>query len=203
MTEYAGGVRGARSLRHRGSTLARVVLAAGTLALLVQGCHRAPPPPVNPPSRREHVTQDTPRPPSPPRSEGALTAAERDSILKDVGARRAAWRARRLMDYRIRVAVDCFCPWPHAPRLLEVRDGKAVALLDTTGRREGALREPWAPYTVEGLFDFLEQSARSVDVISARYDSRLGYPVEIRGDHTLGRFDDWFSVTASNLTPRR
>jgi hypothetical protein len=124
-------------------------------------------------------------------------------MLRDVGARRAAWRARGMMDYRLRVTVDCFCPWPHEPRVLEVRGGKAVALLDTTGRPAGALREPWAPYTVEGMFDLVERSARSADVLSARYDSRLGYPTEIRGDHELGRADDWFSVTASNLTSRR
>jgi uncharacterized protein DUF6174 len=108
-----------------------------------------------------------------------------------------------MMNYRIRVTAGCFCPWPQQPRLLEVRDGKAVALLDTTGRPAGVLREPWAPYTVEGMFDFLEQSVRRADVVSVRYDSYFGYPTEIRGDQKLGRFDDWFWVTATKLTPRR
>jgi hypothetical protein len=202
MTECAGEMSGARSRRLERCTLTRGVIAAGTLALIAQGCHPAIPSHIAPPSRAERSTQDTPRPPLPPRA-GALTAAERDSILRDVGARRAAWRARGVRDYRLRVAVDCFCPWPHEPRILEVRDGKAVALLDTTGRPAGALRKPWAPYTVEGMFDLLEGSARSADVLSARYDSRLGYPTEIRGDRKLGRADDWFSVTASNLTSRR
>jgi hypothetical protein len=78
-----------------------------------------------------------------------------------------------------------------------------VALLDTLGRPEGKLREPWAPNTVDGMFDFIEQSARSADVLAVRYDPCLGYPTEIRGDQQLGQVDDWFWVKATGLTPRR
>jgi len=87
--------------------------------------------------------------------------------------------------------------------VLEVRGGKAVALLDTVGQPAGPLIEPWAPNTVEGLFDFIEQAGRAADVLTVGYDRCLDYPTEIRGDQRVGLPDDWFWTKASNLTPRR
>jgi hypothetical protein len=148
---------------------------------------------------------DTARSLTPPvrRSGDTLSAAERAAILTEAGARRAAWRARGITDYRVRVAVGCFCPWPSAPRVLEVRGGRAVALLDTTGRPAGRLIAPWAPNTVEGMFDFIEQAARSADVLVVRYNRCLDYPTEIRGDQRVRLPDDWFWTTATSLIPRR
>jgi len=170
-------------------------------------CHHAAPAGAQPqsPPQRSGVTSDTPPPPPPPsrRSGDALSAAERDAILAEARARRAAWRARAIMDYRIRVAVGCFCPWPSTPRVLEVHGGRAVALLDTAGRAAGPLIEPWAPNTVEGMFDFIEQAARSAHILVVRYDQSLDYPTESRGDHRLGLPDDWFWTTATGLIPRR
>jgi hypothetical protein len=181
--------------------------ALATYGSLALACHHAPPAraqPESPPQRR-NVARDTAYPPSPPsrRSGDTLSAAERDAILAEARARRAAWRARGITDYRIRVAVGCFCPWPSAPRLLDVRGGSAVALFDTTGRPAGPPIEPWAPNTVEGMFDFIERAARSADVLEVRSDAGLDYPTEIRGDQKVGRFDDWFWKTATGLTPRR
>lgn len=138
----------------------------------------------------------------PPRnSPGALTQAERDSLLREVAARRDAWRARGIGDYRIQVAVGCFCPWPSNPAILEVRRGVAVALWDTAGKSMGKPREPWSRYTVEGLFDAVEESAKGVDVLEVAYDREYGYPAIIRGDGRLGLPDNWFWVKASRLTP--
>jgi len=134
---------------------------------------------------------------------GPLSAAERESLLAEARTRRATWQARHITSYRIRVAVGCFCPWPHEPRVLEVRGGKAVALLDSIGRQAGPLHEPWASYTVEGLFDYVEQNVQRVDVLAVQYDACLGYPTSIRGDAKVGRVDDWFWVTATELTPHR
>ncbi len=122
------------------------------LLLLATACaQRALAPPVPPPPRP---------PPAPPlqevprrRSTGPLTQAERDSLLREVAARREAWRARHISDYQIEIAVGCFCPWPKHPAILEVRGGVIVALRDTTGKSIGKPREPWSLYTVEGLFD--------------------------------------------------
>ena len=136
-------------------------------------------------------------------SSGALTPAERDSLMRELEVHRDAWRARHIDDYRIQVAAGCFCPWPSNPAILEVRGGVAVALRDTSGRSMGAPREPWSLYTVEGLFDVVAQIARRSDVVQVAYDSQYGYPAMIRGDARVGLPDDWFWVKASRLTPSR
>ena len=134
---------------------------------------------------------------------GPLTQAERDSLLREVAAHRESWRARHVTDYRIQIAVGCFCAWPGNPAILEVRGGVAVRLYDTTGKSLGAPREPWSLYTVEGLFDGVEQSARRVDALEVAYDPEYGYPAMIHGDGKLAFPDDWFFIRASRLTPSR
>ena len=174
-------------------------------AVLVAACHHAAPDWVDapvevpPPSL---VRDTTPTIRRVVRSDTALSAAERDSIVREVQARRAAWRARGIADYRIRVTVGCFCPWPQTPAILEVKGGVVAALRDTTGRAFGKVREPWSNYTVEGLFDAVEQGARRVDVLEVTYDGRFGYPTYISSDAKLGLPDDWFWVRATHLVPR-
>ena len=79
----------------------------------------------------------------------------------------------------------------------------AVALRDTLGNTMGKPREPWSLYSVEGLFDAVEQGAQRDDVVEVAYDPRYDYPAQIRGDLKVGLPDDWFWVRASRLTPSR
>jgi Family of unknown function (DUF6174) len=132
----------------------------------------------------------------------ALSAAERDALVREAQAHRAAWRALGINDYTLRVAVGCFCPWPSTPGIVEVRGGVAVGLRDTTGRPFGKVREPWLLYTVEGLFDAVEQGATRNDLFEVTYDPRFGYPTYMHGDARLRYPDDWFWVRATELTPR-
>jgi hypothetical protein len=171
----------------------------GFLALfvVVAACAKqkpASPPPLEP-ERRVVLPQRE--------ATGALTPAERDSLIREVTAHRAAWRARGIGDYAIQVAAGCFCPWPASPAILQVRGGVAVALRDTTGTSMGTPREPWSLYTVEGLFDAVEQGARHSDVIEVAYDPQYGYPAAVRGDGKVGLPDDWYWIKASRLTPSR
>jgi len=165
-------------------------------ALLLLAACRTTAPPRPPLERETPVTL-------PQRSAtGALTQAERDSLVRELEVHRDAWRARHIVDYQIQVAAGCFCPWPSNPAILEVRSGVAVALRDTSGKAMGAPREPWSVYTVEGLFDAVEQSARRSDVLEVAYDPQYGYPAMIRGTGKVGP-DNWFWIKASRLTPAR
>src|SRR4051812_11494050 len=170
-------------------------LGMAVLLCVAGGRSHAPPPP-----RLETETPVTLRQRESP---AALTQAERDSLLRDVATRRAAWRARHIDHYEIVVAAGCFCPWPSHPAVLDVRNGVVTALRDTLGKSLGAVREPWSLYTVEGLFDAVEQGARRDDVLEVAYDPRYGYPAQIRGDMKLRLPDDWFWVKAGRLTPVR
>lgn len=169
----------------------------GVVALLAlaAACGTKPPPPPLAPA----VTVTLP----PRNSDAALTRVERDSILRELAARRDAWRARHITNYKMQVAAGCFCPWPSYPAIIDVQGGVVVALRDTTGKSLGAPREPWSAYTVEGLFNAVESGARNSDVIEVAYDPSYDYPAMIRGDGKLGLPDDWFWVKASRLTPSR
>lgn len=163
---------------------------------LVLACHAAPPP-RRPPA--VFTVRDTVPTVRRARADTALSAAEREAIVREVQVRRAAWRARGITDYSIRIAVGCFCPWPSNPAILEVKGGVAHALRDTTGRPFGKLREPWSAYTVEALFNMVEESARRSDVLEVSYDPSFDYPTSVRGDAKLGLPDDWFWIRASHL----
>jgi hypothetical protein len=134
------------------------------------------------------------------KSTGPLTQAERDSLLREVQSRRAAWRARGIASYRIQIAVGCFCPWPGNPAILEVKNGTPALLRDTAGKSIGKPREPWSLYTVDGLFDAVERGARGADIIEVIFDATYGYPTWITGDGKVAYPDDWFWVKASRLT---
>jgi hypothetical protein len=199
------GVRRWSLAGRRPSFVMRIALL-GLLAALVAGCgarqKSAPPAPPAPPRENVTLVPDTaPVQLSERRSSGPLTQPQRDSLLREVTLRREAWRARHIENYRIQIAVGCFCPWPGNPAILEVRRGVAVALYDTTGKSLGAPREPWSRYTVDGLFHGVEESVRSVDVLEVAYDPQFGYPAIMRGDGKVGLPDNWFSVRASRLTP--
>ena len=173
--------------------------------LLVTACHPGPPP-LPPdvstgPDRSAAACDSAARPYVPPRQR-PLSPAERDSLARDAHAHRTAWRARHIMDYRLRVAVGCFCPWPSSPGVLDVRNGRAVALRDSSGRAT-PLREPWSAYTVEGMFDLIEQAVEKNDILEVSYDACLDYPIAIRGEAKVGQVDDWFWVKAGPVTRRR
>src|SRR5206468_3548354 len=62
---------------------------------------------------------------------GAIKAA-RDSLLRDVQVRRAAWRARGISDYRVRIALRCVCPFsPPADAPLTLAGGTVPRLSNT------------------------------------------------------------------------
>ena len=126
-------------------------------------------------------------PTTPSQRLGAVRPA-RDSLLRDVQLRRAAWRARGIADYRVRIAMRCFCPFS-PPTILEVRGGIPV----------GPPLQPHA-FTIEALFDLIERAAENDELVEVHY-SCLGYPASIAVDPK--GLDNWYTVTADHLaTPR-
>ncbi len=171
--------------------------AAACSALLV-ACHPSPSARADVPAESQWTTPapcDTSAAPS--QRLGAVSVA-RDSLLRDVQVRRAAWRARGISDYRIRIATRCFCPFS-PPTILEVRGAVPVALRDSMGRSAGPPREPYA-FTIEGLFDLIERAAQNDELVEVSY-SCLGYPASVGVDPK--GLDNWYWVTADHLTTPR
>jgi hypothetical protein len=113
-----------------------------------------------------------------------------------VQVRRAAWRARGISDYRVRITMRCFCPFS-PPAILEVRGGIPVALRDSMGRPAGPPREPYA-FTIEGLFDLIERAAQNGELVEVSYAPCLGYPASVGVDPK--GLDNWYSVRADHFT---
>jgi len=172
---------------------------------LLMACHPGPPVRADAPAELQWTTPPPPSAPcdttpaAPHQGLGAVSAADRDSLVQEVIARRAAWRARGITDYRVRIAMRCFCPFS-PPAILEVRGGIPVALRDSTGRPAGPPREPYA-YTIEGLFDLIERAARNDQLVEVSYTPCLGYPASVRVDSK--GLDNWYWVTADHLTTPR
>jgi hypothetical protein len=166
-------------------------LPLGLVTVVMAACHAAPRDVQVAPAWRT-VACDAPAP--------RTTSTDRDSILRDVATRRVAWRGRHITDYRLRLGETCFCPWS-PPAILEVRNGIAVAALDTAGRSGAQLLARWSSYTVEGLFDVIERTARDGAVLEVSYDACLGYPIAIKGN--MKHVDTWFQIAAGPLTQPR
>jgi uncharacterized protein DUF6174 len=173
-------------------------LCAAACSALLVACHPGPSARADVPAE-SHWTTAAPCDTSAATSQrlGAIKAA-RDSLLRDVQVRRAAWRARGISDYRVRIAMRCFCPFS-PPAILEVRGGIPVALRDSTGRSAGQPREPYA-FTIEGLFDLIERAERNDELVGVSY-SCLGYPASVGVDPK--GLDNWYWVTADHLTTPR
>ncbi|HEV8304562.1 MAG TPA: DUF6174 domain-containing protein [Gemmatimonadales bacterium] len=179
----------------------RLTLLLGLAGIVAAACHRTPAPrAVDVGPAWATTACDTPAAPVFHATGGGLSPAARDSILRDVETRRAAWRARHITHYRLRVSETCFCP-RSPPAVVEVREGMVVAAFDTAGRPAPSLRAHWSSYTVEDLFNVIERTARDGAVQEVGYDACLGYPSVIKGN--MRHVDTWFQIGAGPLTRPR
>jgi hypothetical protein len=123
--------------------------------------------------------------------QGECRREERDSAASGKASAR---------DYHFLLRSSCFCPGPQGWLLLQVRDGQALRGWDTRGK-PARLSEPGA-YSIEGLFDVLNQVADRVDVVEVSFDDRWHYPAYIRTDVRLGLPDDWGIFQVRGFRPR-
>ena len=179
----------------------RVTYLVGLATVIASACHPGPAP------RRVEVQTDwaaaacdTPLAPTFRRAAGGLNPATRDSLLQDLERRRATWQTRHLTTYRLRVVETCFCPLA-PPGVVEVRDGIVVAAFDTAGRSAPALVSRLSSYTVEGLFNAIERTLRSGELLEVSYEPCLGFPTALRGNMRM--VDSWFQIAAGPLTRPR
>jgi hypothetical protein len=175
--------------------------------LVGSGCHRAVPgrEKVAADSLLSRVFEDTvgansPAPPPGSRTFNLQTPGERDSLHAAITRHRELWRAGGAQDYDFLLRLSCFCPGQQGWLLLEVRDGQAVRGWDTRGK-PARLTQPGA-YSIDGLFDVLQQVADRVDVVEVSFDDRWHYPGYIHTDVRLGLPDDWGITQVRGFRPR-
>jgi hypothetical protein len=127
------------------------------------------------------------------------TPGQRDSLRAHIKRQREMWRAGGTPNYHFLLRASCFCPGQQGWVLLEVRGGQAVRVWDRGGK-PAPLTES-NNYSIDALFDLLEQDAGRVDVVAVGFDDRWHYPTYIRTDARLGLPDDWGIIEARGFRP--
>lgn len=119
----------------------------------------------------------------------------------DLRAARAEWERQGIDSYRYTIRRSCEClPEATAPARVEVRGGRTVSVVAAAGGRQ--LRpEVFEQYdTVEELFAVIEEAiARDPYRFTARYDARLGYPLEYSVDFDREHADDEGSLVITDF----
>ena len=186
------------------------VLMAFTL--VDTGCHRAAPRSETVPVR-ESIPRNTgvsaffedtaeAKPGSPPgsRTFNLQSPGQRDSLRAEIRRQRELWAAGGVRDYHFLLRESCFCPGQQGWVLLEVRGGKAVRVWDRGGKPVPLTERN--NYSIDGLFDLLQQEADRDDVVAVGFEDRWHYPAHIRTDMRVGLPDDWGIIEVRGFTPR-
>lgn len=180
--------------------------------LLGTGCHRAVPRTENVPVRENVLTktslsaffEDTAGPalgtPAGARTFNLRTPGQRDSLHAEIQRQRQMWRDGGARDYHFLLRASCFCPGQQGWVLLEVRGGQAVRVWDRGGK-PAPLTEG-NNYSIDGLFDLLDQQADRNDVVAVGFEDQWHYPAYISTDMRVGLPDDWGLVEARGFRPR-
>jgi hypothetical protein len=138
---------------------------------------------------RDTLGANSPAPPEGTQTFNLQEPGQRDSLHGEVTRQREIWRAREARDYDFLLRSSCFCPGRQGWLLLEVRGSQVVRIRDTKGR-PAPLAE-YRHYSVDGLFDILDQQADRDDLVAVAFDDRWHYPVYVRTDVRLALPDDW------------
>lgn len=115
---------------------------------------------------------------------------------------RAQWRSQNIEDYRYVFQRSCFCgPEAREPALVNVRRGAIVSVEHVA---TGAPQDPVFYYTIEGLFDLLEDSIdQGAASLNVTYDSALGYPTSAFIDRSEMIADEELGFQTSSMEPMR
>ena len=84
--------------------------------------------------------------------------------------------------------------------MLEVRGGQTVRGWDKGGKPVPLTERN--NYSIDGLFDLLDQQADLNDVVAVGFEDQSHYPVHISTDRRVGLPDDWGLVEARGLRLR-
>lgn len=114
---------------------------------------------------------------------------------------RALWRAQGLFHYRYRYTLGCFCPGPRDV-VIEVFDDRLAGFRDPESGEPVPLPDfPDLYFTIDGLFDYLQQSLGNADVIEVEFHPTLGYPAAVFIDRYRQALDDELWIGIKDVEP--
>lgn len=124
---------------------------------------------------------------------------QRDSLRATLRRERALWRAANLRDYQFLLRVGCFCPGIRGWLLMEVRSSQLLRARDSTGK--AAALNDWNTFSIDGLFDHLEETADIDGVVQVAFDPRWHFPTFVSTVRLPGP-DTWGVIEARGLRPQ-
>jgi uncharacterized protein DUF6174 len=179
------------------------------VTLVGTGCHRVVPSRENVPVR-ENVPSNTGvsgffedtvgaalGEPAGSRAFNLRTPGQRDSLHAEIKRQREMWRAGGVREYHFLFRASCFCPGQEGWVLLQVRGGQAVRAWNRGGKPAPLTERNH--YSIDGLFDLLEQKADQDDVVA--FEDGWHHPVHIRSDRRVGLPDDWGILEVRGFRP--
>jgi hypothetical protein len=197
--------------RHRNASMRlRRNCRISPIALLVPGffaCHRTAPVQrdAGAPSVKDTVgvvtvfKETTPISVSPgARAYKLRDPGQRDSLRATLRKERALWQASNLRDYQFLLRVGCFCPGVRGWLLMDVRSSRLLRASDSTGK--SAPLTNWNTFSIDGLFDHLEQTVDIDGVVQVAFDPRWHFPVYVSTVRLPGP-DRWSIIEARGLRP--
>lgn len=123
----------------------------------------------------------------------------RDSLRAVIARQRDAWRALAVADYQMLVRAACFCPGGGSGwYTLEVRAGATARVWDARGTP--APVGQWTGYSIDRLFDLLEDAVGRNDGVGVRWDERWHFPAFVSTDYRRGLPDDWGTIEVAGFT---
>jgi hypothetical protein len=122
---------------------------------------------------------------------------------RELSRHRATWRARALHDYSFDYRRQCFfCTAEEGDSVrIQVQSDSVVRVVSRSSGTVIRPREGVRWPTIDGLFDMADETMRAKNTtFTVRYDSTLGYPVELSTSITTVT-DAGMSHTIGNLRP--
>ncbi len=122
---------------------------------------------------------------------------------RELDTNRDLWDAANIVDYTYRLQITCFCP-PEITRpvIVQVGQDSIVSVVDVTSRERVQSSLIGSFYTVDGLFDVIQDAIDSeAHELSVSYDPDLHYPSRIVIDYDERAVDEELALTASDLVP--
>lgn len=140
-------------------------------------------------------------------------ACDRDGVsqkeIRNLEEAKEKWEAKKSPDYTFKYNRGCFCPY-FGNLEVRVNADTISALIDLETSLEATIEidgemvrlfdfYPNSFYTIDALFEELEIAVNSADEMSGKYDSDLGYPLEVFIDYHTEAIDDEVSYTLSDM----
>jgi len=123
------------------------------------------------------------------------------ALRNELDQNRQVWNNQKITHYRYELRVLCFCPTElTAPVKVEAKDGNTISLKYVASGEDVKMTEFQNYDTMDKMFKVIQDAIdRKAAEITAKFDSKLGFPASIRIDNIEQAIDDEISFEITNV----